>query len=140
MVVLDSCVIADYYNNDENIAANRKNKLAQILRDHDCLMSSSCAIESLYLLKKYSTDKSYDIFVEHLSASAEFKVADETNIDIIEQAVSLRDMGFATTEATMTAAIAIVNDIPIVTTVLPPGCTDDYSIIEDKGCCQIWRI
>ncbi|MHB9035574.1 MAG: PIN domain-containing protein [Armatimonadota bacterium] len=141
-IVLDSCVMADYYSDDtQGLENKRKKKLEQkLIENGGALISSACAAEVLYLLKKYSNDLSYQIVLDHFARAKEFVVADERKIEVIEQAALLRSLNLST-EATMTAAIAKVNDATVLTARLPAGADpDEYTVLERKRYCRVERI
>lgn len=144
-VVLDTCVLVDYFDEDVEYrpnTASRREALGRILQDNDGYMSSACAAEALYYLSKYPEDNSYEILLKHIRAkSSVCTVIDPvSDIRILEQAAKLHSLGIST-EAIMTAAIAIVYQCPIVTAKLPQHSEpDEYVVLEQKGLCIVLRI
>lgn len=134
-VVLDTCALADYTGQQE-----RKTELDRILRDNIAYISSSCAVEALFLTRKFESTQRYERLLEHFTRGQDIRIVDERDPKLIDLAVEIYGLG-ACIESCMTAAIASVNDCPVVTAKLHANSQpDDYVEIERRGYCAVWRI
>lgn len=134
-VVLDTCALADHTSQRE-----RKTELDRILRDNVAYISSSCAVEALFLTRKFESVERYERLLEHFTRGEDVRIVDERDPKILDMAVQIYGLG-ACIESCMTAAIAAVNNCPVVTAKLAQNSEpDDYVEIERRGYCVVWRI